>query len=159
MAATASKLIVAFNVQPAPNVANYAKSEGVKISTYRVIYELLDDIKAAVEELLPPIVTEMSIGKLEVLQVFSTTKKLTIAGGKVTEGKMEKGTTAKVMRGDEEIGRIKVASVHKGKDEVDSCQIGTECGLGIEGKVEVLPKDVIVTFSVQTQKQTLDVHI
>jgi translation initiation factor IF-2 len=159
MAATASKLIVAFNVQPSSNVANYAKSEGVKISTYRVIYELLDDIKAAVEELLPPIVTEMTIGKLEVLQVFSTTKKLTIAGGKVTEGKMEKGTLAKVMRGEEEVGRIKVVSVHKGKDEVDSCQIGTECGLGIEGKLEVLPKDVIVTFSVQTQKQTLDVHI
>lgn len=159
MAATASKLIVAFNVQPSGNVANYAKSEGVKISTYRVIYELLDDIKAAVEELLPPIVTEMTIGKLEVLQVFSTTKKLIIAGGKVTEGKMEKGTSAKVIRGEEEIGRIKIVSVHKGKDEVDSCQIGTECGLGIEGKVEVLPKDVIVTFSVQTQKQTLDTRI
>jgi len=159
MAATATKLIVAFNVQPSTNVVSYAKNEGVKISTYRVIYELLDDIKAAVEELLPPIVTEMTTGKLEVLQVFSTTKKLTVAGGKVTEGKMEKGVTAKVIRNDEEIGRIKIASIHKGKDEVDSCQIGGECGLGIDGKVDVLPGDLIVSFSVQTQKQTLDVKI
>ena len=155
-AATASKLIVAFNVQAPSNVASYAKSEHVKISTYRIIYELLDDIRAAVEELLPPIVTEMTLGKLEVLQVFSTTKKLIVAGGKVTEGKMEKGTTAKVLRAGEEIGRIKVASVHKGKDEVDSCQIGSECGLGIEGNVDVLAGDTIATFSVQTQKQTLD---
>lgn len=159
MAATASKLIVSFNVQASGNVSSFAKSEGVKISTYRVIYELLDDIKAAVEELLPPIVTEMTLGKLEVLQVFSTTKKLTVAGGKVIEGKMEKGTTAKVIRDSEEIGRIKVLSVHKGKDEVDSCQIGGECGLGIEGKVEVKAGDTIVTFTIQTQKQTLDVKI
>jgi len=159
MAATASKLIVSFNVQTSGNVATYAKSEGVKISNYRVIYELLDDIKAAVEELLPPVVTEMTLGKLEVLQVFSTNKKLTVAGGKVIEGKMEKGTIAKVIRGGEEVGRIKVISVHKGKDEVDSCQIGTECGLGIEGKIDVLAGDTIATFSVQTQKQTLDVKI
>jgi translation initiation factor IF-2 len=159
MAATATKLIVAFNVQASGKVTSYAKNEGVKISTYRVIYELLDDIKAAVEELLPPIVTEMSIGKLDVIQVFSTTKKLTIAGGKVVEGKMEKGTIAKVMRGEEEIGRIKVVSVHKGKDEVDSCPIGGECGLGIDGKVEVKAGDSIVTYTVQTQKQTLDVTI
>lgn len=159
MAATATKLIVAFNVQSSGKVNSYAKSEGVKISSYRVIYELLDDIKAAVEELLPPIVTEMTVGKLDVLQVFSTTKKMTVAGGKISEGKMEKNTQAKVIRKDEEIGHIKIASVHKGKDEVDSCPVGTECGLGIEGKVDVQAGDTIVAFSVQSQKQTLDVKI
>lgn len=159
IASTASNLIVAFGVQTSSQVVGYAKNEGVKISSYRIIYELLDDIKAAVEEMLSPIVTELTQGKLEVLQVFSTTKKMTVAGGKVTEGKVEKGSLAKVLRGDEEIGRIKVASVHKGKDEIDSCQVGGECGLGIDGKVDVQPKDVIVTYTVQTQKQTIDVKI
>lgn len=159
MAATASKLIVAFNSQATTSVSSFAKSEGVKISTYRVIYELLDDIKAAVEDLLPPIVTELTGGKLEVLQVFSTTKKLTIAGGKVVEGKMEKGVSAKVVRGGEAVGKIKVISIHKGKDEVDSCQIGGECGLGIDGKVDVLAGDQIIQFTVETHKQTLDVKI
>jgi translation initiation factor IF-2 len=158
-ASTSSKLIVAFGVQTSPQVAQFAKKEGVKISSYRVIYELLDDIKSAVEELLSPIVTELSQGKLEVLQVFSTSKKLTVAGGKVIEGKIEKGNTAKVIRDGEEVGRIKVASVHKGKDEVDSCQIGGECGLGIDGKIDIQPKDVIVAFTIQTQKQTLDIKI
>jgi translation initiation factor IF-2 len=159
MAATATKLIVSFNVQTSTSVLGYAKNEGVKISNYRVIYELLDDIKAAVEELLPPIVTEMTIGKLEVLQVFSTTKKLTVAGGKVTEGKMEKGSSARIMRKDEEIDQVKVLSVHKGKDEVDSCPVGTECGLGLDGKTDVQVGDTVISFSIQTQKQTLDVKI
>ncbi len=159
MASTASKLVIAFNVQSSPSVKQFAKAEGVKISSYRVIYELLDDIKQALEDLLPPIRLEMTQGKLEVLQVFSTTKKLTIAGGKVTEGRMDKGAHAKVMRGEEEIAQIKITSVHKGKDEVPFCQIGTECGLGIDGKVEILPKDVIVAFTVEEQKQTIDVKI
>lgn len=159
MAATASKLIVAFNVHASGNVSSYAKNEGVKVSTYRIIYELLDDIKTAVEELLPPIVTEMTVGKLEVLQVFSNTKKLTVAGGKVTEGRLEKGTTAKVIRNGEEVGRVKVVSVHKGKDEVSSCQIGGECGLGIDGNVEIQVGDIIAPFTIQTQKQTLDIKI
>jgi len=159
MAATATKLIVAFNVQASSKVAGYAKNEGVKISNYRVIYELLDDIKTAVEELLSPIVTEMTLGKLDVIQVFSTTKKLTIAGGKVTEGKVEKGTLAKIIRGGEEVSQIKIMSVHKGKDEVDSCPVGTECGLGLDGKTDVLAGDTIVSYSIQTTRQTLDIKI
>ncbi len=159
MASTASKLVIAFNVQSSPSVKQFAKAENVKISSYRVIYELLDDIKAALEGLLPPIRLEITQGKLDVLQVFSISKKLTIAGGKVTEGKVEKGATAKIMRKDEEIAQIKISSVHKGKDEVPSCQIGTECGLGIDGKVEILAGDSIIAFTVEEQKQTIDVII
>ncbi len=159
MASTASKLVIAFNTQASPAVQQFAKGEGVKISSYRVIYELLDDIKTALEDLLPPLRIEITGGKLEVLQVFSTTKKLTIAGGKVTEGKMEKGATAKVLRGDELVSNIKIASVHKGKDEVPSCQIGTECGLGIDGKADIQVGDIIVSYTVEEQKQTIDVKI
>jgi translation initiation factor IF-2 len=159
MASTASKLVIAFNTQASPAVKQFAKAEGVKISSYRVIYELLDDIKSALEDLLPPIRLEITQGKLEVIQVFSTTKKVTIAGGKVVEGKMEKGAQAKIIRKDEEIAQIKIQSVHKGKDEVPFCQIGTECGLGLDGSVEVLPKDIIVAYTVEEQKQTIDVKI
>lgn len=159
MASTASKLVIAFNAHASSSVKQFAKNEGVKISSYKVIYELLDDIKGALEELLPPIRLEITQGKLEVLQVFSNTKKSTIAGGKVTEGKIEKGAQAKIIREKEEIGQIKIASIHKGKDEVPFCQIGTECGLGIDGKVDIEPKDIIVTYTVEEQKQTIDVKI
>jgi translation initiation factor IF-2 len=157
MASASDKLIVAFNVSTPSNILQVAKKEGVRISSYRVIYELLDDIKSVLEDLLPPLVVEITQGKLEVLQVFSTAKKLTIAGGKVTEGKVEKGAKAKIMRGEEEICRFNINSVHRGKDEVPNCQIGTECGLGLDGKVDVQPKDVIVTYIVEEQKQTINV--
>jgi translation initiation factor IF-2 len=156
MASTASKLIIAFNVQHSSNISGLAKGEGVKISTYKVIYELLDDMKSALEELLPTIKIEIINGRLDVLQVFSTGKKETIAGGKVSEGKVEKGQTVKIIRNGEEIGRTKVGSVRRGKDEVKECQIGTECGLALEGNVDVAEKDQIVAFSIEEQKQTLD---
>ncbi|MEI6266945.1 MAG: translation initiation factor IF-2 [bacterium] len=159
MASTASKLIIAFNVITPPNVKQFAKNEGVKISSYRVIYELLDDIKQALEDLLPPLVIELTQGKLEVLQVFSVNKKVTIAGGKVVEGKIDKGADVRVIRKGEEVSRIKVLSIHRGKDEVPFCQIGTECGLGLEGKADVEVGDEIIAYSRKEQKQTINVKI
>jgi translation initiation factor IF-2 len=159
MASTASKLIIAFNVGFSSNVGQVAKGEGVKISTYRVIYELLDDIKTALEELLPAKEIEITHGKLEVLAVFSNAKKLTVAGGKVVDGKMEKGQLVKIMRGDEQIATSKIDAVRRGKDEVKECAIGTECGIGLDGNVPVQEKDFIVSYSIEKQKQTLDIRI
>lgn len=159
MASTASKLVIAFNVAVSANVKSTAKSENVKISSYRVIYELLDDIKTALEDMLPPKIIEITTGKLEVLQVFSTSKKLTVAGGKVTEGKVEPKQKIKIMRGDEAVTTTVIDSVKRGKDEVKECQVGTECGLGLDGNVDVQVGDVIVAFTIEEQKQTLEIKI
>lgn len=159
MASTASKLVIAFNVSASSNVKQVAKGEDVKISSYRVIYELLDDMKTALEDLLPAREIEITHGKLEVLAVFSNTKKLTVAGGKVIDGKMEKGKLIKVMRGNDLVGTAKIDSVRRGKDEVKEVPIGTECGIGIDGNVDVQPKDIIVSYSIEQQKQTLDIKI
>jgi translation initiation factor IF-2 len=158
-ATTASKLVVAFNVAVPIAIKQIAKGEEVKISSYRIIYELLDDIKEALEDLLPPRIIEIIIGKLEVLQVFSLTKKLAIIGGKVIDGKMRKGTKAKIIRNDEEISQIKIISVRRGKDEVKEAQIGMECGLGLEGAGDIQPKDIVVSVAFEEQKQTIDVKI
>lgn len=159
MASTASKLIVAFNTSATQAVKQIAKSEKVKISSYRVIYELLEDIRAALEDLIPEKEIEIITGKLEVLQSFSTAKKLTVVGGKVIEGKLEKGARAKLIRNGEELCKIKIDSVKRGKDEVKECQIGNECGLGIEGACEIKEKDFIVSYNIEHQKQTLDIKI
>jgi len=158
-ATTASKLIVAFNTAVPQAIKQIAKTENVNISSYKIIYELLDDIKKALEDLLPPKIIEIIIGKLEVLQIFSTSKKLTVLGGKVTEGKIEKGARAKIMRKDEELGKVKVTSVKRGKEEVTQAQIGMECGLGVEGLNDIQPKDQVVLFALEEQKQTLNVKI
>ena len=158
MASTGSKLIVAFNVAIGSQIKQIAKSEKVKISSYRVIYELLDDIKSALEDLLPEKEIEIITGKMEVLQVFSKAKKASVAGGKVTEGKLQKGSKAKILRGSETVGNIKIDTIRRGKDEVKECQIGNECGIGINtGDIE--EKDLIVAYNTETQKQTLDIKI
>lgn len=159
MASTSNKIIIAFNVGFSSNVAQTAKAEGVKISTYRVIYELLDDMKIALEDLLPPKIIEITHGKLEVLQIFSNSKKLTVAGGKVVDGKMEVGQKVRVMRGEQVIAESKIDSIRRAKDEVKEAPIGTECGLGLDGSVAAEPKDFIVSYSIEEQKQTLDIKI
>lgn len=159
MARTASKLIVAFNIQAHSLISTMAKNEGVKISVYRIIYELLDDIKTAVEELLPPKYIELTNGKLEIIQIFSKNKKLTVLGGRVTDGKIEKGPKVRVERNGEEIGTAKVLTLQRGKDEVKECQIGSECGLAVEVNVDLEPKDILVFYTVEQQKQTLDIKI
>lgn len=159
MATTASKLVIAFNVPVASSVKQIAKTERVKISSYKIIYELLDDIKAALEDLLPPKIIEITVGKLEVLEVFSLSKKISVIGGKVVEGRIEKGTKAKVLRGENEIAKIKITSVRRGKDEVSHAQIGMECGLGVEGSTDIKPKDIIVSVAYEEQKQTLSFKI
>ena len=158
-ATTASKLIVAFNVAIPQAINQIAKTEHVNISSYKIIYELLDDIKKALEDLLPPRIIEIISGRLEVIQIFSTNKKMIVLGGRVTEGKIEKGTKARVLRKDEEMGKVKILSVKRGKDEVNQAQIGMECGLGVEGTVEIQPKDQIVFYLVEEQKQTLNANI
>ena len=142
MAVTGSRLIVAFNVAVPSAVVQIAKAEKVKISAYRVIYELLDDIKKALEDLLPPIIIEIVTGKLEVLQIFSTSKKLQVIGGKVTEGHIEKNAKAKITRKNEEVGKVKITTIKRAKDEVTSCQVGNECGLSIEGYTQIEEGDV-----------------
>ncbi|MEI7690416.1 MAG: translation initiation factor IF-2 [bacterium] len=159
MASTASNLIIAFNTSIPSTVHQIAKTEKVSISNYKIIYELLDDVKKAVEELLPPKIIEITLGKLEVLQIFSNAKKATVIGGKVIEGKIDKGAKAKVIRKDELIGQVKITSVRRGKDEIPQAQIGMECGLGTEGDVTILEKDLIVAFVQNEQKQTLDIKI
>ncbi len=158
-ASTASNLIIAFNVPVSSPTNQIAKSEKVNISNYKVIYELLDDVKKAVEELLPPKIIEITIGKLEVLQIFSTGKNNAVIGGKVLEGKIDKGSRAKITRKGDVVGKIKITSVRRGKDEIPQAQIGMECGLGTEGDSQIDVKDVIVTYHQEEQKQTLNIKI
>jgi translation initiation factor IF-2 len=158
-ATTGSRLVVAFNVAIPSAISQIAKQEKVKISSYRVIYELLDDIKTALEDLLPPIVIELVTGRLEILEVFSKAKKVSVVGGKVIEGKIEKNSKARLMRNKEEIGKVKIDSVRRGKDEVPSCQIGNECGIGLEGFSDIQAKDVLECVSYEEQKQTINVKI
>lgn len=153
--ATAAKMIFGFNVGVSATILKLAEKEGVKISRYRVIYELLDDIKRALEALLPPDIVEVETGKLEVLKVFKIDKKETVFGGKVLSGQMEKGLNTKIVQGTEtkELGKLK--SLKREKDEVNTVSVGTECGLGFEGRYEIAEKDIVVQYILEERKRKL----
>ena len=149
MASSSKALIIGFNVSVGAAINQLAQREKVKILTYKVIYELLDVLKDALEAMLPVIINEVTVGKLEILKIFRTIKGHVISGGK------EKNAEAKIIRGDEEIGRGKIESVKREKDEVKECLIGMECGLGIETAVKVEEKDIIEVYIIEEIKQQL----
>ena len=131
-AAATGALVLGFHVGIAGAVTQLAKRSNVTYQIYKVIYELLDDVRGWLNTLLEPEIVETEIGKLELLAVFKTTKDKVICGGKMLKGKVEPGVTAHVKRGKEDIGEALVVEVKKGAETVTSAMEEEECGLLLE---------------------------
>jgi len=155
--ARASKaLIVGFNSKADNNAAAVAQQDGIKIKTYSIIYDLLDDVRVAMEDLLEPIYRERPVGKAEVRQVFSVSKVGQIAGSLVMEGKVTRAANVRVMRDRKMIHTGKLSSLKRFKDDVREVVAGTECGIGIEDFNELMAGDVLDIFEVETLRQKLE---
>ncbi len=156
MLATASKaIIIGFNVRPAGKAGATAKSEGVEIRMYKVIYEALDDVKKAMAGLLAPEFREKDLGKAEVRQVFSIPKIGTVAGCYVTEGKMSRNAKARLVRDSIQIWEGGLTSLRRFKDDVRDVASGYECGIGLEGYNDLKEGDVIECFELEQVAATL----
>jgi len=155
MAAASGATVIGFGVSINATVNQLAKREKVNVHLYKVIYELLDNIKDALEELLPPVLNEIEIGKLEILKVFKLSKGVVIAGGKVISGKMIKNIQAKILRGKEGVGKGKIIMIKREKDEVSECSIGMECGISLETGIKVEEKDIVVIYTIEKVKRYL----
>lgn len=149
MAVSEQVIIYGFNVDIASNIKRMASAAGVKVRTYRVIYELLDDVKLEMEKLLPPEIKENEVGKLKVKGVFKIAKEQLVAGGLVTKGRVEAGLLARVKRGKEQIAEVEVTSVEKNKQEVKDVVSGELCGLLLKTnkKVQLQIDDTLEFFS------------
>lgn len=131
--ATASKgIIVGFHLSPNSKIRELAKNEGVEIRTYRIIYEVLDDIRNAMEGMLKPEVKENIIGQVVIRQVFRISKFGTIAGSYVESGTVKRGDRARLIRDDIVIAEGKIASLKRLQDDVREVLTGYECGLTID---------------------------
>lgn len=155
MAEVSDKVVLGFKVKIAPGVEAIAKSKGVKILKYDVIYELIDDIKILLSELLPIERIEIPIGKLKVLTVFKVSPKKSVVGGKVEEGKAEKDVETRVKRGKETVTGYHVTSIHREKEEVSSMPEGSECGVGFDTKADIQEGDVLELYRVEEHKKSL----
>ncbi len=127
-----SAIIYGFNVELPASIKNLAQRDHVEVRIFRVIYDLLNDAKAAMEELLPPKTTEVETGEMVLRGVFRVTKDTAIVGGEVLSGQIKPLTLAKLVRGGEELAEVEVASLQKAKVEAKELVAGEVGGLSIK---------------------------
>jgi translation initiation factor IF-2 len=156
LAMATGAIIIGFNTKPVGKAQALAEHEKIQIRTYSIIYDMIDDLKKAMEGLLQPKIVETEIGKAEVRKVFSVSKIGTIAGGYVLEGKATRNAMVRVVRGGKVLFTGKLASLKRFKDDVKEVQAGYECGISVEGFNDLKEGDIFELFVEEKEKQTLD---
>ena len=155
LAMASGAVIIGFNVKPMAKTQALAEQEKVDIRTYSVIYDMIDDVRKAMEGLLAPRIVEVKIGTVEVRKTFAVSKVGTIAGCYVTEGKVTRSATVKALRNGEVRFTGKLASLKRFKDDVKEVTAGYECGISIEGFDDLKEGDTMEFYVEEQEKQTL----
>lgn len=155
LASTSQAVIVAFHLMPSLSIREMAQKEGIQIKTYRIIYEIIDDIKNTVEGLLKPTTREELTGEAEIRQVFKIPKVGIIAGCMVTDGSVDRNSRVHVYRNGVELGQTEVQSLKRHKDDAKSVARGFECGIGLKGYENLQEGDTLMFFKEVTVARTL----
>ncbi|WP_417679190.1 translation initiation factor IF-2 [Roseibium sp.] len=154
--ATASKApIIGFNVRANKQAREAAAREGIEIRYYNIIYDLVDDIKAAMSGLLSPERRETFLGNAEIKEIFHISKVGKVAGCLVTEGVVERGANVRLIRDDVVIHEGQLGTLKRFKDEVKSVESGQECGMNFVNYQDMRPGDIIECFRVEEIARTL----
>ena len=149
LAAASRGIVIGFNVQPDPVARKKAEDEGVSIRCYNIIYRLTEDIEKALKGMLEPEYQEVSTGKAEVRATFKISKLGVIAGSRVLEGEIKKGSRVKVLRGGEEICKSEISSLRHEKDDVKEVKTGLECGIAVKNFEEFEIGDILETYTLE----------
>ncbi|NTU98631.1 translation initiation factor IF-2 [Candidatus Falkowbacteria bacterium] len=137
-------MLVGFNVKASPQAEEMARGKNVSLKTYRIIYDLINDIKALMVEQLEPEIRRNDLGKLYVKAIFRTENDIQIFGGKVIEGRVEKNSFIEVERGGQLVGQGKLLELQSGKESVNIVETDEECGMKYQG--DVVKENDILTF-------------
>lgn len=155
MAGATHAIILAFRVGISLPAKKIIDKEKINAVEYQVIYELIDDVKKILEEMLPPIVNEIETGSGEILAEFRNDKKGVVIGFRADDGEFRSGEMLKITSGGAEIWRGKIESLRREKDQVSSISAGTQAGAGIAAGAKYAIGDKVVAFRVEETKQTL----
>ncbi|MGI9860361.1 translation initiation factor IF-2 [Moorella naiadis] len=155
LAAASRAIIIGFNVRPEANVRKAAEEAGVEIRLYRVIYEVVDDVRAAMSGLLEPEQREATLGRAEVRATFKVPKAGTVAGCLVTEGKIQNHALARVIRDGVVVFEGRIDSLKRFKDDAREVAQGYECGVGLEKFNDIKEGDVIEAYTIEEIKREL----
>ncbi len=149
-------IILGFNVRPTGSVKTKAKAEGVQIQTYSIIYDLIDDVKATLSGMMSTVVIEENTGQAQVQETFVVPKVGTVAGTKVTDGKVIRGGLARIIREGVVVYTGSIKSLKRFKDDVKEVSNGYECGIIFENYNDIRVGDYIETFIEHKEEQTID---
>ena len=156
LAVASSAIIIGFNVRPDAKAKQAAEREKIDIELYSVIYKAIDDVKLALEGLLSPEMKENIIGHIEIRQIFSAPKIGKIAGCFVTDGKVTRNSSVRVIRDSIVIFDGKLSSLKRFTDDVKEVVAGYECGLTIEKYQDIKEGDILEVYEVIEEKRTLE---
>jgi translation initiation factor IF-2 len=154
LASASNAMVVGFNVRPNAEARALAEREGVEIRTYRVIYQLTEDIEQALVGMLKPVRTEETIGEVEVRQLFRVSRLGTIAGSYVTNGTVRRGANVRVVRDGTVIYETRIGQLKRFKDDVREVEEGYECGILLDGFNDVKEGDVLEVYETREIERT-----
>jgi translation initiation factor IF-2 len=149
LASASNAIIIGFNVRPVLKAQMLAEQEKVDIRSYAIIYDAISDIRKALEGLLEPTYKEHLLGRAQVLQVFNVRKVGTIAGSVILDGKVVRGSHARLLRDNVVVYDGRIASLRRFKDDVKDCTEGLECGIVIENYNDVKLGDTVESYEVE----------
>ena len=155
LALASDAIVIGFNVRPDTNARELAEREGVDIRLYRVIYDAIDDVKAALSGMLKPEQRESELGRAEVRELFRVPKLGVIAGSYVLSGNIQRDAKARLVRDGIVIYEGRIGSLRRFKDDVREVAQGYECGIGIEGYQNIEEGDVIEAYEVREVARSL----
>ncbi|MBI2375623.1 MAG: translation initiation factor IF-2 [Deltaproteobacteria bacterium] len=148
-------IVIGFAVRPDTNAVKAARSLGVEIRTHEIIYEIVDEVRLAMEGLLSPVTEERYLGRAEIRQTFSVPKVGTIAGCAVVDGVIQRSAQIRIIRNGKSVFTGRLASLRRFKDDVREVKEGFECGMNIERYNDIAVGDIIEAFELAEVKQQL----
>lgn len=150
--------IIGFRVKISPTVVQFMKNDldkRLRIKTFDIIYELIQDVRSGLEKTLEPEVVRKEIGKLKTILVFWSEKNRQIVGGKITEGELKKGLKLEVLRDDKKVGSGRIINLQRDKKDIDLLRKGDEAGILFEGNVKIEKGDILAAFIEERKKGEL----
>jgi translation initiation factor IF-2 len=155
LAQASNAAVIGFNVRAHKEAREEAERSGIEIRYYNIIYNLVDDVKAAMSGLLAPTLRETMLGNAQILEVFSISKVGKVAGCRVTDGTVERGANVRLIRENVVVHEGKLSTLKRFKDEVREVQAGQECGMAFESYQDMRAGDIIECYRVEEIKRTL----
>jgi translation initiation factor IF-2 len=146
LASASDAVILGYNIRPEANARKLAEREQVDIRLYRVIYEIIDDVKSAIHGLLEPEYEEIVLGQAEIRQIFKVSKIGTVAGSYVLEGKISRNANMRVIRDGIVIHEGRIESLKRFKDDAKEVNTGFECGILLENFNDLKEGDILEAY-------------